>query len=57
MVVCPKEYPGTLYDLPWGLYKEMSTNTRGQSDIVTHSINTGNRVYSLQESCTPSNRL
>ncbi len=34
-----KEHPGTFYEVPWGLYKEMSTNTRGQSDIVTLKTN------------------
>jgi hypothetical protein len=37
--ILPKEYSGTLYEVPWGLYKEMSTNTQGQSDIVTHKTN------------------
>ena len=37
--ILPKEYSGTFYGLPWGLYKEMSTNTQGQSDIVTHKTN------------------
>jgi hypothetical protein len=35
----PKEYSGTFHGLPWGLYKEMPTNTQGQSDIVTHKTN------------------
>jgi len=39
VVFCQKEYSGTFYELLWGLYKEMPNNTRGQSDIVTHSIN------------------
>jgi hypothetical protein len=37
--VLPKEYSDTFYEVPWGLYKEMSTNTQGQSDIVTHKTN------------------
>jgi len=39
MIFCQKEYPGTYFEVPWGLYKEMFTNTWGQSDIVTHSTN------------------
>jgi hypothetical protein len=35
--VLPKQHPGALHDVPWGLYKEMSTNNHGQSDIVTHT--------------------
>jgi len=31
-----KEHSGTFYELPWGLYEEMSTNTLGQSGISTH---------------------
>ncbi len=26
-------------EVPWGLFKEMHTNTQGQSDIVTHQTN------------------
>jgi hypothetical protein len=37
--VLPKEYPGAFYEVPWGLYKEMLTNSHGQSDIETHSTN------------------
>jgi hypothetical protein len=37
--VLPKEHPGALYDVPWGLYKGMSINNRGQSDIETHTTN------------------
>jgi hypothetical protein len=37
--VLPKEHPGAFYDVPWGLYKEMSTNNHGQSDIVTQTTN------------------
>jgi hypothetical protein len=37
--VLPKEHPWDFYDVPWGLYKEMSTNNHGQSDIVTHTTN------------------
>jgi hypothetical protein len=37
--VLPKEHPGTFYEVPWGLYNEMSTNIRDQSVIVTHTIN------------------
>jgi hypothetical protein len=29
----------------WGLKKEMHTNKRGQSDIVTHTTNILNKVY------------
>jgi hypothetical protein len=34
-----KEYNGTFYELQWGLYGEMPTNTQGQSDIVIHQTN------------------
>jgi hypothetical protein len=34
--ILPKEYPVTFYEVPWGLFKEMLTNTQGQSDIATH---------------------
>ncbi len=37
--VLPKEHPGAFYDIPWGLYKQMSTNKHGQSDIVTQTTN------------------
>jgi hypothetical protein len=37
--ILPKEHSETLYEAPWGLFKEMSTNTRGQSDIVTYPNN------------------
>jgi len=37
--ILPKEYPGTFYEVPWGLFKEMFTNTQGQSDMVTHPTN------------------
>jgi hypothetical protein len=37
--ILPKEYSGTFYELPWGLYKGMTTKTQGQSDIVTHKTN------------------
>jgi hypothetical protein len=37
--ILPKEYPGTFYEIPWGLFKEMFTNTQGQSDIVTLPTN------------------
>ncbi len=37
--VLPKEHPGAFYDVPWGLYKVMSTNNHGQSDIVTRTTN------------------
>jgi hypothetical protein len=43
--VLPKEHPGAFYDVPWGLYKGMSTNNHGQSDIVTHSTNICNKEY------------
>jgi hypothetical protein len=35
--VLPKEHPDTFYQVSWGLYKGMSTNTHGQSDIVSHT--------------------
>ncbi len=35
----PKELSGTFYEVPWGLFKEMSNNTQGQSDIVTDTTN------------------
>ncbi len=34
--ILPKEHSGIFYKLPKGLYKGMSTNTQGQSDIVIH---------------------
>ncbi len=34
-----------IYEVPWGLYKGMSTNTQGQSDIVTHTTNIWNKDY------------
>ena len=37
--VLPKEHPGAFYDVPWGLYKELSTDNHGQADIVTHTTN------------------
>jgi hypothetical protein len=37
--ILPKEYSGTFYEVPWGLFKEMFTNTQGQSDIATHPTN------------------
>ena len=37
--ILPKEYSVTFYEVPWGLYKEMSTNTQGQSDIGNHKTN------------------
>ncbi len=37
--ILPKEHPGAFYDVPWGLYKGMSTDNHGQSDIVTHTTN------------------
>ncbi len=37
--VLPKEHPGALYGVPWGLYKMMPTNNHGQSDILTHRTN------------------
>jgi hypothetical protein len=43
--ILPKEYSATFYELPWGLYKEMPTNTQGQSDIVIHQTNIWNEVY------------
>ncbi len=37
--ILPKEYSGTFYELPWGVYNEMSTDTQGQSDIVIYRAN------------------
>ncbi len=37
--VLPKEHPEAFHDAPRGLYKEMSTNNHGQSDVVTHTTN------------------
>jgi hypothetical protein len=37
--ILPKEYSGTLPELPWGTIKEMHTNNTGQSDIETHTTN------------------
>ncbi len=37
------------WNILWGLYKEMPTNTQGQSDIVTHSTNIWNKVFSFQK--------
>jgi hypothetical protein len=37
--ILPKEYSGTFHGLPWGLFKEMFTNTQGQSDIEIHKKN------------------
>ena len=39
MMFCQKNILGPFYDVPWGLYKEMSTNNHGQSDIVTQTTN------------------
>jgi len=39
----------TLYELPWGLFKEMLTNTQGQSDIVTRPTNIRNKVYRFKQ--------
>jgi hypothetical protein len=35
--ILTKEYSRTFHEPSWGLYKEMHTNIRGQSDVVTHS--------------------
>jgi hypothetical protein len=40
-----KEYSRTFYEAPWGLLKDMFTNTQGQSDIVTHKTTIWNKVY------------
>jgi hypothetical protein len=40
-----KEHPWAFYDVQWGLYKEMPTNNHGQSDIVSHTTNIGNKEY------------
>ncbi len=37
--ILPKEYSRTFYEVPLGPFKEMFTNTQGQSDIVTHKTN------------------
>jgi len=37
--ILPKVYYGTFYEVPWGIYKEMSTNTQGQSDIGIYKTN------------------
>jgi hypothetical protein len=37
--ILPKEHSRTFYEVPWGLFKELSTNTRGLPDIVTHTTN------------------
>ena len=37
----------TFYELPWGLYKGMPTNTQGQSDIVIHKTNIWNKVSTM----------
>ncbi len=47
--ILPIEYSGTFHELPWGLYKEMPTNIRGQSDIVTPSTYIWNKAYPFQE--------
>ena len=39
IVFLSKEHSGAFHDVSWGLYKEMSTNNHGQSDIVTHTTN------------------
>ncbi len=36
--ILPKEHSGTFYEVPWGPFKEMFTNTQGQSDIVTRPL-------------------
>ncbi len=41
--ILPKEYSGTFYEVPWGLFKGMLTNTQGQSNIVTHQTNIWNK--------------
>jgi len=51
--ILPKEYSGTFYEVPWGLFKEMLTNTQGQSDIViqrliSESIYQAKRISSPQ---------
>jgi hypothetical protein len=45
--ILPKEYSITFYEVPWGLYKEMSTNTECHSDIVTYKANILNKVWTL----------
>jgi hypothetical protein len=42
-----KEYSGTFYEVPWGLFKEMITNTHGRSDIVTYQTNIWNKVSTM----------
>jgi hypothetical protein len=34
-------------EVPWGLFKEMHTNTQGQSDIVTQKTNICNKVSTM----------
>ncbi len=41
----PKEHSGIFYEVPWGLFKEMSINTKGQSDSVTYTTNILNKEY------------
>ncbi len=50
--ILPKEQPGTFYEVPWGLYKWMSTNAWGQSDMVTLTTYIWNKEY-----CNYSNWL
>ncbi len=42
--ILPKEYSGTFYQPPCGLYEEMRTNTQGQSDIVSCQTNIWNKI-------------
>jgi hypothetical protein len=37
--ILPKEYSGTFYKVPQGLFEEMFNNTQGHSDIVIHKTN------------------
>ncbi len=46
--ILPKEYSRTFHEFPRGLYKEMPTNTQGQSDL-THSTNIWSKVYPFQK--------
>jgi hypothetical protein len=43
--ILPKEHPGTFYEVPRGLYKGMSSNTHGQSDMITHPTNILHKQY------------
>jgi hypothetical protein len=46
--ILPKEYSGTFPELRRGLLKEIHTNIRGLSDIVTPPTNILNKVYPVK---------